>query len=99
MVSAIVSDHIISLSNPIIQFLAALYFYSNTVWAVFTIHVLFNKQLVAESIFRLGIGKCSREQYPRAARSCYISKEGTLYALGASTLITINNYCLVGSRS
>jgi hypothetical protein len=40
-----------------------------------------NGLIIAESIFELGIGKCSREQYPPAARSCYLSKAGTLSGL------------------
>ena len=91
MVSVIVSDPIITkFPCPILcQFLAALYFYSNQVRTIFTIHIfdLMNVFIITESTLRLEISKCSGEQYPPAARSCYISKAGTLSGLDPSTLI------------
>ena len=60
---------------------------------------LMNWLFISESIFSLGISKYSREQYPHATRSCYISKAGTLSGLEPTAFITINNFCLVGSRS
>ena len=55
----------------------------------FTIHIfdLMNDFNITESTLRLEIGKCSGEQYPPAACSCYISKAGTLSGLDPSTLI------------
>lgn len=104
MVSVIVSDPIIT--KFLVQFYVNSCQHSTFIlpryWPFLWFMFSFNDWLfIAESIFSMAIGKFSGEQYPSAARSCYISKTGTVSGLEPSTFITgtIYNYCLVGSRS
>ena len=99
MVSVIVSDPIVTKFLCPTPGSTLLLFHQGMDRFYYSCFDFMNWLFISESIFRLEISKCSREQYPPATRPCYISKAGTLSGLEPTAFITINNCCLVGSRS